>query len=151
MMIDILMCIPAWISILSTFIIVCAFFMGHQIGIFSPSVIYLSSLQLSSIHPSDLKCSFPRLTHSLTLFLFFYTLCTSLFPVASSPPRLSHHSSAPRQPCEDDITYQSSTSDISARWTIPEMLQPFVTNVLWTVEQEVEIYLGALCQISKFR
>ncbi|XP_038057739.1 uncharacterized protein LOC119729229 [Patiria miniata] len=55
--------------------------------------------------------------------------------------RLSHHSSAAHQPCQDDITYQSSTSDISARWTIPEMLQPFVTGVFWAVEQEIEIYL----------
>ncbi|XP_038051300.1 uncharacterized protein LOC119724354 isoform X2 [Patiria miniata] len=54
---------------------------------------------------------------------------------------LSHHSSVADQPCQDDITYQSSTSDISARWTIPEMLQPFVTSVLWAVEQEIEVNL----------
>ncbi|XP_022103295.1 uncharacterized protein LOC110986023 [Acanthaster planci] len=60
----------------------------------------------------------------------------------SVPPGLSHHSSAADQPCQDDITYQSSTSDISARWTIPEMLQPFVTNIRWAFEQEIEINLG---------
>ncbi|XP_038050879.1 uncharacterized protein LOC119724031 [Patiria miniata] len=58
----------------------------------------------------------------------------------SAPSGYSHHSAAADQPCEDDITYQSSTSDIAARWTIPEMLQPFVTNVVWAVEQEIEIY-----------
>ncbi|XP_022100380.1 uncharacterized protein LOC110984469 isoform X2 [Acanthaster planci] len=59
---------------------------------------------------------------------------------ASVHPGLSHHSSPADQPCQDDITYQASTSDIAARWTIPDMLQPFVTNVLWTVEQEIEAY-----------
>ncbi|XP_038050780.1 uncharacterized protein LOC119723938 isoform X2 [Patiria miniata] len=59
----------------------------------------------------------------------------------SVPSGLSHHSSVAEQPCQDDITYQSSTSDISARWTIPEMLQPFVTSVLWAVEQEIEVNL----------
>ncbi|XP_038050540.1 uncharacterized protein LOC119723761 [Patiria miniata] len=59
----------------------------------------------------------------------------------SVPSGLSHHSSVADKPCEDDITYQSSTSDISARWTIPEMLVPFVTNVVWTVEREIEIYI----------
>ncbi|XP_022102003.1 uncharacterized protein LOC110985345 [Acanthaster planci] len=58
------------------------------------------------------------------------------------PSGLSHHSSAADSPCQDDISYQASTSDISARWTIPEMLQPFVTNVLLTIEQEVEVYFG---------
>ncbi|XP_022107048.1 uncharacterized protein LOC110988105 [Acanthaster planci] len=46
------------------------------------------------------------------------------------------------QLCQDDIAYQSSTSDISARWTIPKMLQPFVTNIRWAVEQEIEANLG---------
>ncbi|XP_038071216.1 uncharacterized protein LOC119740085 [Patiria miniata] len=55
---------------------------------------------------------------------------------------LSHHSSAADQPCQDDITYQSSTSDISVRWTIPEMLQPYVTNILWAVEQELDTFSG---------
>ncbi|XP_033637440.1 uncharacterized protein LOC117298344 isoform X1 [Asterias rubens] len=55
----------------------------------------------------------------------------------TTPTGLSHHSTAPSQPCEDDVTYQPSTSGISARWSIPEMLRPFVTNVLWTVEQEI--------------
>ncbi|XP_022105050.1 uncharacterized protein LOC110986986 isoform X2 [Acanthaster planci] len=59
---------------------------------------------------------------------------------ASVHPGLSHHSPPADHTCQDDITYQSSTSDISARWTIPEMLQPFVTNVVWTVEREIEAY-----------
>ncbi len=58
----------------------------------------------------------------------------------TTPTGLSHHSFAPPQPCEDDVTYQSSTSEISARWTIPDVLQPFVTNVLWAVEQEIQMY-----------
>ncbi|XP_022088109.1 uncharacterized protein LOC110977889 isoform X2 [Acanthaster planci] len=53
---------------------------------------------------------------------------------------LSNGSSDADPPCQDDIPHQSSTSDISARWTIPEMLLPFVTHVLWAVEEEVETY-----------
>ncbi|XP_071798435.1 uncharacterized protein [Asterias amurensis] len=56
----------------------------------------------------------------------------------TTPTGLSHHSTAQSQPCEDDVTYQSSTSSISARWTIPVMLRPFVTNVSWAVEQEIK-------------
>ncbi|XP_071784665.1 uncharacterized protein [Asterias amurensis] len=55
----------------------------------------------------------------------------------TTPTGLSHHATAPSQPCEDDITYQPSTSGISARWSIPVMLRPFVTNVLWAVEHEI--------------
>ena len=60
----------------------------------------------------------------------------------TTPTGLSHHSTAPSQPCEDDVTYQPSTSGVSARWSIPVMLQPFVTNVLWAVEQEIFTYNG---------
>ncbi|XP_022103276.1 uncharacterized protein LOC110986013 isoform X2 [Acanthaster planci] len=59
----------------------------------------------------------------------------------SAPQGLSHHSPAAARPCQDNTAFQSSTSEISAHWTLPEMLEPFVTNVVWAVEQEIEIYL----------
>ena len=39
--------------------------------------------------------------------------------------------------CEDDIDFQFSSTYAQCHWTIPEALQPFITHVKWTFEEEL--------------
>ena len=73
----------------------------------------------------------------------FLVICVCVSLAASFLAGSSHHASALDQPgCAGDINYQSSTSEVAARWTVPEALRPYVTNVLWSVQQEVTTHDG---------
>ena len=39
--------------------------------------------------------------------------------------------------CDEDIDFQFSSSYAQCHWTIPEALQPFITHVKWTLEEEL--------------
>ena len=87
--------------------------------------------EVSGSSPGSVKFSL-LISHVVYLFCLLCVLSDS------SLVGLSHHIPSPlSQPCEEDTAYQLSTSDVSARWTVPETLQPYVTHVLWAVQQEL--------------
>ncbi|XP_072034094.1 uncharacterized protein [Amphiura filiformis] len=59
---------------------------------------------------------------------------------ASSPDKewqTTHHEQVYIPHCKDDITFQASTSVVDSHWIIGDELKPFVTHVLWSLEEEV--------------
>ena len=48
--------------------------------------------------------------------------------------------------CDEDIDFQFSSSYAQCHWTIPDALQPFITHVKWTLEEEE--FDGELCQFD---
>ena len=39
--------------------------------------------------------------------------------------------------CEEDVEYQLSSSYAQCHWTIPDSLAPFITHVMWTLEEQL--------------
>ena len=55
---------------------------------------------------------------------------------ANSQRQSTHHEDVYIPQCKDDITFQVSTSFVEAHWMIGDNLKPYITHVLWSLEEE---------------